>query len=464
MAESFADLRAREYARLDERGHVYLDYTGSGLYARSQVERLTALLHDEVFGNPHSLSPTSETSTQQVTETRRRVLRFFGADPAEYAVIFTSNATTAAKLVGEAYPFGPGGALVLTADNHNSVNGIGEYARAHGARTVYLPLDQEQRASALPQLLPQAAAGAASLFAYPAQSNFTGVKHPLEWVALGHERGYDVLLDAAAYVPTNPLDLAALEPDFVIVSFYKMFGYPTGVGALIARHGALQRLQRPWFAGGTVRFASAQNQLHLLKDNAEAWEDGTPNFLAIAAVPFGLDLLEGVGMARVRDHVRELTDALLQQLAALRHDNGAPMVRIYGPGTTAMRGGTVSFNLLDPEGSLIDSDTVQEAAAGADISLRSGCFCNPGAAEYAFHYPAAASRHCLEGIAPEDFSLQRFSDCMGGVPVGALRASLGPPTNAADIERLGLLLAGFRNRRAAGGGGSDGCERTRRTP
>jgi len=464
MTDLFGGLRSREYARLDAAGHVYVDYTGSGLYADSQVQRHAALLHDHVLGNPHSLSPTSEASTVHMEEARRRVLQFFRADPSEYAVIFTGNATSAAKLVAEAYPFTAASTLLLTADNHNSMNGIREYARSHGATTLYLPLDQELRVDGLEQLLPGPTAGAAHLFGYPAQSNFTGVKHPLEWINLAHERGYDVLLDAAAFVPTNPLDLAQVDPEFVIISFYKMFGYPTGVGALIAKYAALARMRRPWFAGGTVRFASAQNQLHLLKDNAEAWEDGTPDFLAIAAVPFGLDLLESVGMAEVREHVMSLTDLLLRRLNGLRHGNGASMVRVYGPEDTVQRGGTVSFNLLDPEGEPIDSDTVQAAATAANISLRSGCFCNPGAAEHAFRYPAGNARHCLQTIPSPEFSLHLFSDCMGGVPVGAVRVSLGVPTNEADVDRVIELLLQFRDRTAAQAGTAERVARIAEGP
>jgi molybdenum cofactor sulfurtransferase len=64
-----------------------------------------------------------------------------------------------------------------------------------------------------------------NLFAYPAQSNFSGVQHPLEWIDQAHSHGWDVLLDAAAYVPTNRLDLGRWHPDFVAASFYKMFGW-----------------------------------------------------------------------------------------------------------------------------------------------------------------------------------------------------------------------------------------------
>lgn len=229
------EVRAREFERLDALGHVYLDYTGSGLYAASQVRRHSELLLGGVFGNPHSANPTSLESTRLLERCRRRVLEFFGADENEYAVVFTANASQALKLVGESYPFGPGDQLLLTFDHHNSVNGIREFDRARGARTVYLPMvPPELRVddALLESALQGATPGGHNLFAFPAQSNFSGVQHPLEWIARAQARGFDVLLDAAAFVPTNRLDLARFNPDFVALSFYKMFGYPTGVGAL----------------------------------------------------------------------------------------------------------------------------------------------------------------------------------------------------------------------------------------
>lgn len=443
MTESFAELRAREFGRLDAGGHVYLDYTGAGLYGDSQVQRYAALLGQGVFGNPHTESPASLASTRQVEAARQRLLSFLNADPEEYAVAFTANATGALKLVGEAFPFDAGGSrLVLLSDNHNSVNGIREFARLRGADVSYLPLDAELRAPRTPELL-EPTTGAPSLFAYPAQSNFTGVKHPLEWIELAHARGYDVLLDAAAFVPSSPLDLSLVHPDFVSLSFYKMFGFPTGVGALVARQEALRRLRRPWFAGGAVRFASAQTGLHLLKDSVEAFEDGTPNFLAMHGVPIGLDLLERIGMPQIRDHVLGLTRLLLAELRGLRHGDGEALIRFYGPSDMTMRGGTVAFNLQDPEGMLIDANAVQHACAAANISIRTGCFCNPGAAEHAFGYSATDSAGCLHSIPAAEFSLERFSLCMGGVPVGSVRVSLGLASNAADVSRLAGALETF---------------------
>src|SRR4051812_21328048 len=133
------DLRLWEYGRLDDGGHIYLDYTGGGLYAESQLRAHMGLLRRNVFGNPHSVNPTSSAATSLVERARDCVLEYFNASPDEYVAIFTPNATGALRLVGEAYPFRAGDRFLLTFDNHNSVNGIREFARARAAETSYVP-------------------------------------------------------------------------------------------------------------------------------------------------------------------------------------------------------------------------------------------------------------------------------------------------------------------------------------
>ena len=111
-----------------------MDYTGGSLYAESQVRRHHELLLANVYGNPHSNNPSSSAMTLLVEQARAFVHEFFHAAEDEYAVVFTPNASGALKLVAESYPFGPGDRYVLTYDNHNSVNGIREFAR-RGGRT-----------------------------------------------------------------------------------------------------------------------------------------------------------------------------------------------------------------------------------------------------------------------------------------------------------------------------------------
>ena len=420
----FNDLRAREFSRLDANGIVYLDYTGSALYPASLVRRDARRLATRVAGNPHSEHGPSRVSSEAIDAARMRMLRFVDADPAEYDVVFTSNASGAMRILAEAFPFGDASRLVLTADNHNSVNGLRLRASRRRAAVEYVPLDDTMRAvDPSPFLKP---VEAPSLFAFPAQSNFSGMRHPLEWVRIAQQRGYRVLIDAAAFLPTKALSLARIPADFVALSFYKLFGYPTGIGALVARRDALTQLRRQYFGGGTVQFVSVQNRIGRARRGSERFEDGTVNFLAMPAVVDGLDWLERIDMCRLEGHIGALTRLLLARF----HELG-PRVVVYGAREACDRGGVVAFNLRRG-GHIVPYEDVEAAARARGIAIRGGCFCNPGAAEQAFAIPAERARACLKG----PFSASRLRECLGGAPVGALRASFGIPTTASDVEQL----------------------------
>jgi selenocysteine lyase/cysteine desulfurase len=434
------ELRAREYPSLDARQHVYLDYTAANLYAVSQVARHQQLLASEVFGNPHSTNPTSSRSTEYVERARRAVLRFFNASPEEWVVVFTANASQALKLIGESYPFGPGDRFLLTFDNHNSVNGIREFARRAGARSTYVPaVLPEMRVDERDLLreLDRPSDGGHNLFAYPAQSNFSGVQHPLEWIEMARSRGWDVLLDAAAFTATNRLDLGRWTPDYVVQSFYKLFGYPTGVGCLIARKPALEKLRRPWFAGGTITVASVQGDKYYLAEGPTAFEDGTLDFLALPAIEIGLEHLEAIGIETIHERVRCLTGWLLDNLLTLRQTSGRPLVRLFGPPTTDRRGGIVTFNFYGADGQPIDHRTVERHANAANISLRTGCFCNPGGGEIALGLTGTELSSCFRQ--PEHqthLTIDDFRQCIDGKSTGAVRVSLGLVSNVDDVDRF----------------------------
>jgi selenocysteine lyase/cysteine desulfurase len=261
------------------------------------------------------------------------------------------------------------------------------------------------------------------------------VQHPLGWIALAKKQGWDILLDAAAFAPTNRLDIDRWQPDFVSVSFYKMFGYPTGIGCLIARRSALARLRRPWFAGGTIDFASVSVDAHELNRDEAGFEDGTIDFLGLPAIEIGMRYLHDVGIDVVHDRVRALTAWLLAELRGLQHINGAPLVRIYGPTTSKARGGTVSFNVLTSEGHVVDYRLVEAAAADWNISLRGGCFCNPGASEVALGLTPAMLRPVFE--------LARGAVLERPHEWGMVRVSPGIATAPADINHLVRFLRTF---------------------
>jgi selenocysteine lyase/cysteine desulfurase len=443
------EVRASDFARLDANKHVYLDYTGGGLYGDSQVRAHSGFMTGSVFGNPHSGNPASLDMTEHVEATRARVLEFFGASPSEYTAIFTQNASGALKLIGESYPFRPGGCFALSADNHNSVNGIREFARHKNADVAYVPLNSGELRidrDALDGVLDDERWSGHRLFAFPAQSNYSGVKHPLSLVDRAHEAGWDVLLDCAAYAPTSPIDLSAIDADFACFSFYKMFGYPTGLGALIAKTDKLQELDRPWFAGGTIQIASVRAQGHFMASGEAAFEDGTVNYLMIPALTHGFDLLERVGMDTIANRVSCLTTWLLEEMQTLRHDNGRPLVQIHGPKTADARGGTITSNLVDPDGVPYSGARIEELAGAAMISVRTGCFCNPGAGETAHDVDDELLRTYFDS--PTGLAFQQLvSDVRNetGKELSSIRVSVGVVSNFADVQALMGFLRGLRN-------------------
>ena len=197
------------------------------------------------------------------------MLRFLDADPDRYAVCFTANTSAAIKLVAESYPFGPSATLVLAVDNHNSVNGIREYARRAGAHVAYLPLDAELRLDDPSRRL--ASLTSSTRFRRGARLSRSRRSRTSPACSIrctlihdAQRLGFDVLLDAAAFAPSNSLSLREWPADFVALSFYKIFGYPTGIGALIvaSRHArdapaAVVRRRHGGLRVGAERHASA---------------------------------------------------------------------------------------------------------------------------------------------------------------------------------------------------------------
>jgi len=126
----------------------------------------------------------------------------------------------------------------------------------------------------------------------------------------------------------------------------------------------------------------------------------------------------------------------------MRHPSGHPMVRVYGPPNVQGRGGTIAFNVLDRRGRVTPYQRVEAVALEHRVSVRGGCFCNPGAAERAFGFPASQSAVCMQRARLEGFSVPRFAECLGDdIAVGAVRASLGVANNERDVERLLAVIA-----------------------
>lgn len=428
----FEEIRNSEFSRLDDTQQVYLDFTGGNLYPESLIKNHSKVLLENVFGNPHSTNPASQQSTVWVKNVRKKVIEFFNAE--DYYCVFTQNATHALKIVGESYPFTEKSYFLMLADNHNSVNGIREFAMRKSAGFSYLPInfsDLKINEFELKEVLSAHQNSDSKLFAYPAQSNVSGVKHSLEWIKEAQENGWDVLLDAAAFVPTNTLDLKLYQPDFVTLSFYKMFGYPTGVGALLIKKSKFHKLQKPWFAGGTVKMVSVKNPKYFLVDNHERFEDGTIDYTNLPAIKMGLCFLEDVGLSRIQKRIYELRKYAYEELSSLKHSNGKPLVNLFGPTNHENVGGTLIMTFFNKNGEKYLFEEIERKANAKNISIRSGCFCNPGIDEITNEISEEELANYYKHTDDADF--QSMVNFLGKMR-GAIRVSFGIATLKKDID------------------------------
>ncbi|XP_047480328.1 molybdenum cofactor sulfurase-like [Penaeus chinensis] len=302
------------------------------------------------------------------------------------------------------------------------------------------------------------------LFAYSAQCNFSGVKSPLVWIDKVQKGALDavlkqepvnknnahlpentaddcswyVVLDAAGFTATCSLDLSQWKPDFVPVSFYKIFGYPTGLGCLLVHQRAWTVLGKSYFGGGSVLMIDSRRIVAVPRPVLhDKFEDGTLAFLSLPAVRHGLDTIEKHtgGMKNIQQHVFNLARYTHHSLRSFRHGNGAPVVETYPKDANwdvRTQGSIVNFSILKSDGSYIGYSQVEKFASLYNIHLRTGCLCNPGACQKYLNIS-------------EETLIQQFKaghvcgdahDLVEGLPTGSVRISFGYMSSYRDADQL----------------------------
>lgn len=217
-----------------------------------------------MYCNPH----TSKSTEDLIDQVRYKILESFNTNTDNYSVIFTSGTTASLKLLAETFNFvdeNDGGFLYLR-DIHTSVLGMREIIKTRNV----ICMERNDFVSGRFFKSIRNQSNGRNLLIYPAQCNFNGYKHSLETVNKVHKHDPNtfVCLDAASFVATNSLDLTEYPADFVCLSFYKMFGYPTGLGALIVSKQAEHTLEKKYYGGGTVKIAlSNESGWHRKRDS-----------------------------------------------------------------------------------------------------------------------------------------------------------------------------------------------------
>ena len=217
------------------------------------------------------------------------------------------------------------------------------------------------------------------------------------------------------------------------------------MGCLLVKKSSFDKLKKPWFAGGTVTMVSVVEQNKFLADGHERFEDGTLSYNTIPCIKNGLDYINAIGIERISKRVSYLIKYLYDELLKLKHSNGVPLVKVFGPNDFTNRGGNMIVNFFDDENKLFLYTEVEKIMNKASISIRSGCFCNPGIDEI---------NHCISN--PEMakyFSTRDKGDHQDiknylGKMRGAVRVSVGLATNKEDLNKFVLLAKKILNKKS----------------
>ncbi|KAF5376100.1 hypothetical protein D9615_007758 [Tricholomella constricta] len=485
---SFTALLNAEYPSLYSSELVHLDHAASPPPPISAISSFSSSLMTNLYSNPHSHSPTQ----REVDKMRSRVMQALFClgerEQERWDLVWTSGTSVSLKLVGEHFPWSSGAKYRYLKESHTSLVGIRGCALAAGAAVESLDLDTFVH--------PREEEGSCVLHAYPAQCNVTGSRlglHPALIISSrGRKDNEALLVDAAAYLSTSPLDLGGLRyedaPDFVVGSFYKTYvrpilfilepkvryGYPTGLGLLLVKRSSARFLSSPkqaYFGGGAIDAlsVSAPYWVNLRGDKRKArereevgvlhdrFENGTIPYLSVVALGCAMDAHQKLfspllsfadptaSLRAVSRHTQYLADHARREMNALIHWDGTPLVKVHkgeGSGRWIEDASTIAFTLYTPTPASrpIGHTHLLNLAAVANIHLRTGGLCNTGVLA---RISGLSDRELLElwetgrhtKVLTRLFE-EEFGGDTGYKPLGLARISFGACSSIDDVQKF----------------------------
>ena len=514
---------------------VYLDYAGSALPMRSQLEKIYRETTKTILGNPHSTGPSASRTAERIRRAESLVLSHLGATRGRYAslqlpesfygsssesaselhgekldlhpgydVLFTSGATEAFKTIAERFPWRSESSntrhdaqrrrqhrqsiFLYATNSHNSVVGMRQLAIEKGAKFHCLDLEQLEKMTTTrdwknleDEILMtsslrndyddnentgvkfgyqhECTQGRRHLLVFPSECNFGGDRPDAKSIIeVARASGWYTMLDIAKHASTDRIHLNELNPDFAALSFYKLFGDPTGVGALLVRRSAIPVLfetdkhRRQYQGGGSVDVMLPNVDYTVPKNRSiglASLSNGTSHFRGISNLTYGFDVLERLGgMSAIHRHTVCLARELVNLVRRMNHRNGMPVVRLYGAWSSEARvvggsdkfhdqilncGPTVAMNIFRSDGTAVGYNEVSKLAAlnRPPIQFRTGCFCNPGACQRALNLDDQQAIHNYEKMGHVCGDHIDLSD---GMPTGAIRVSFGKDSIWEDMD------------------------------
>jgi cysteine desulfurase/selenocysteine lyase len=342
---------------------VYLDNAATTQKPRAVIDALVHYYEHQNANIHRAIHTLGEEATAAYEGTRAKVSRFINA-PRPENIVFTRSATEALNLM--AYAWGranvrEGDEIVLSQmEHHSNMVPWQRLAQEVGAIVKYIGVTDEGTLDL--NGLDDIITDKTKLVSVTQVSNAFGTINPLsKIIAAAHRRGALAVVDGAQSVPHMPVDVQAMDCDFLAFSAHKMLG-PTGVGVLYARHELLEAME-PFQSGGEM-ISRVRLEGATWNDVPWKFEAGTPNIADVIAFSAALDYLSALGMDNVRAHEQEITAYALGRLRQVED------LTIYGPQDASQRGGVVSFNYPD-----IHAHDVGTILDREGVAIRAGHHC-----------------------------------------------------------------------------------------
>jgi molybdenum cofactor sulfurtransferase len=405
--------------------YTYLDYAGAALPNKEALKEVFQTLQSSTISNPHS------SSSSFIHTFRKQLCEYFATDLSTYTPIFTQNATHAIKLIGEILPFTT---FQYTKTNHNSVLGLRSYAITKDANIEMLDDNTFLTISTLRKRV-QETNNPLTLVAFPAECNLTGKLFDLRQITFLQNKNTCILLDAAKFVSTHKLDLTKVQPDFVCLSLYKLFGYPTGIGVLLVKNTSANLLQKSYFGGGTYELNLPDKLIYVQRKTfLESMEDGTIPFLSILEAQIMLKHFNKTPAEEAFLEVYEITSYAYENLSSLCYENGQPLCEIYGEKHNEQT--VIACNFKTKDGFFIGYKDVERFTLAENIKLRVGCCCNPGACSTYL----GLDSDTLLSFHKQGHSCADQKDLIDGRPTGVVRISFGIGSTYKDVDSFITFL------------------------
>ena len=316
---------------------IYFDSACVTLKPRQVVDAIVGYYNEHPSCHKRAVHAFGEATSRRLAEARASIRTHLNV-PKDGEIIFTRNTTESLNLVANAFRFRQGD-VVLTSDaEHNSNLLPWQFLQKHGKvahHTFSVPVDAAL--ADLSELERELATGKVRLVSVFHTSHVTGMSLPIaEITALAHQHGALVLLDAAQGLAHHPIDVSALDVDFLALSFHKAFG-PSGMGALYGKLSLLEALD-PFLVGGeTVEDVDYRScELSAIPGRFEA---GLLNYAGALGSARALEYIAELGLPRLQAHELELNTYLTERLSRLGN------VTLVGPPDPALRGSIVNMRI-----------------------------------------------------------------------------------------------------------------------